>query len=338
VTRVVARGLEALDAASYRRHVLHADDRVWLEKNCYVDIFIETLHALGCEPMAMLPFVVAIDFEGDQWTFYKPSHDEMRDLYGVDVQEMNCWRPLVEHALEHLAAGKLVSTEADAWWLPDTSGTDYRRQHTKTTIVIADVDLEARKLGYFHNAGYFALEGEDFAQTFRLDVPHDPAFMPFYAETVRFDRLVKRAPAELTARSRSLLLKHLARRPATNPVERFAARFPVDLPKLTERGLDHYHAWAFANVRQLGSAAELASLHLRWLATNGEGLAPTVEAAGALAPAIAAYDRISNGAKTFILKAARAVNGKRALDATATFAEWAGAWDEAIATLRREIG
>ncbi|MCX5746075.1 MAG: DUF1839 family protein, partial [Proteobacteria bacterium] len=173
-----------LDAATYQRHALHAEDRAWVEKNCYFDIWIEVIHAIGCEPMAMVPVVAAIDFEGDQWTFFKPSHDDLRDLYGLDVQEMNCWRPLVEHAVEHLAAGKVISTEADAWWLPDVSGTDYRRTHTKSTIVITDIDVEAKRLGYFHNAGYFELSGEDFDQTFRLDAHGrpivDPTFMPFF--------------------------------------------------------------------------------------------------------------------------------------------------------------
>ena len=67
-----------LQPASYQRHALHADDRLWPEKNCYVDIWIEVLHALGLEPRAILPFTVAIDFEGDQWTFFKPPHDELR--------------------------------------------------------------------------------------------------------------------------------------------------------------------------------------------------------------------------------------------------------------------
>ena len=84
----------------------------------------------GSSPVRSSPFVAAIDFEGDQWTFFKPPHAELTDLYGIDVQEFTVWRPLLEHALEHLEAGKLISTEADAFWLPDTSGTDYRRQHT----------------------------------------------------------------------------------------------------------------------------------------------------------------------------------------------------------------
>ncbi|HET9990575.1 MAG TPA: DUF1839 family protein [Kofleriaceae bacterium] len=309
-----------LDAAAYQRHALHAEDQVWVEKNCYVDVWIELVHAVGCEPLAVMPFVAALDFEGDQWTFFKPPHDELRELFGIDTQELNCWRPLIEHAQEHLAAGKLISTEADAWWLPDTSGTDYRRQHTKSTIVITDLDVAARRLGYFHNAGYFMLDGEDFAQTFRLDVPPDPAFMPFFAELVRLDRKVVRPADELRALSKPLLAKHLARRPADNPVRRFATRFARDLPDLQARGLAHYHAWAFATVRQLGAAAELMARYLAWLG-------------GQPAEAIAAYDTISQGAKTFILKAARAVNSKKPFDPTATFEEWAAAWDTAMRVL-----
>ncbi len=308
-----------LDAAAYQRHALHAEERVWVEKNCYVDVWIELIHAIGCEPLAITPFVVAIDFEGDQWTFFKPPHDELRDLYGVDCQELNCWRPLIEHAQEHVAAGKLISTEADAWWLPDTSGTDYRRQHTKSTIVINELDLEARRLGYFHNAGYFTLQGEDFDKTFRLDALPDPAFMPLFAEFVRVDRKVVRPQAELAAMSKRLLARHLVRRPVDNPIARFAARFAKDLPELQSRGLPYYHAWAFATVRQLGAASELMARYLEWL--------------GGPAIAITSYDAISNGAKTFILKAARAVNSKKPFDPQPTFAEWIAAYDAAIDAL-----
>ncbi len=302
-----------LDASAYQRHMLHAEDRVWVEKNCYVDIWIETIHAVGCEPMAMLPFVVSLDFEGDQWTFFKPKHDELWDLYGIDVQELNCWRPLLAHAEEHLGAGKLISTEADAWWLPDTSGTDYRRQHTKSTIVLNDLDAPAKKLGYFHNAGYYLLEGEDFEKTF------EQPLMPFFAELVRIDRVVRRPEAELKAMSRPLLARHLARRPVDNPVTRFAERFARELPELQKQGLAHYHVWAFATVRQLGAAAELMALYLRWL--------------GIHEPAATQYDTISQGAKAFILKAARAVNSKKPFDPAETFASWARAWDAAIGEL-----
>jgi len=126
---------------------------------------------------------------------------------------------ILPHCLTHCREGKMISTEADAWWLPDTSGTDYKTQHTKTTIVIQDVDVEQKKLGYFHNAGYHQLEGEDFDRTFRIGEPRDPTFLPLFAEFVSLDHVVSRPPAELRSMSRKLVAKYLQRRPAANPIE-----------------------------------------------------------------------------------------------------------------------
>lgn len=318
-----------LDPANYPRSVLHGEDQLWVEKNCYVDVCIEIVHAFGLEPRAMLPFTVAIDFEGDQWTFFKPSHHEMRELYGVDIQELTVWKPLIEHAQEHMAAGQMISTEADAWWLPDTSGTDYRTNHVKTTIVLADLDLDARRLGYFHNAGYYQLEGEDFERTFRLNQAPDPTFLPLYAESVRFERLVRRPTAELLEMSRALWRSHLQRVPRTNPVERFRERFERELTTLQERGLAFYHAWAFATTRQLGAAAELSLRNLQWLRDNGTG---------GLDEAIAAFDTIAGSSKSFILKGARAVNSRRAFDGTAMFTEMASAWQRGTDALHSKLG
>jgi hypothetical protein len=318
-----------LDPKAYTPSPLHAAERAWVEKNCYIDIWIEVLHALRLEPMAVLPFVVAIDFEGDQWTFFKPPHTELWSLYGVDVQELNVWRPILEHSLTHLGEGKLVSTEADAWFLPDTAGTDYKSQHTKTTIVIDTVDVEARRLKYFHNAGYYALEGDDFAGLFRLDVPADPAFMPLFAELVRIDRLKRLSPFDLKVRSIESLRRHLGRRPTENPVSRFQARLKGDLEVLTGEGLARYHAYAFATIRQLGAAFELGALYLGWL----EGLGET-----GLAPAAAAFERISANAKALILKGARAVNARRPGDFDAMFQTMGAAWDEGLGLLIERFG
>ena len=164
-----------------------------------------------------MPFAATIDFEDDQWTFFKPPHDELRDLYGIEVQELNVWRPLIEHATEHLTAGRLISTEADAFWLPDTAGTDYRRQHTKSTIVLTELDLANKRLGYFHNAGYFSLEGEDFVKTFRLDADPNPEFMPLFAESVRIDKVIRRPESDLVQMSLDLWRRHLKRVPASEP-------------------------------------------------------------------------------------------------------------------------
>ena len=112
---------------------------------------------------------------------------------------------------------------------------------------------------------------------------------------------------ELRGLSRALLGKHVARRPSDNPVARFGQRFAADLPWLTGEGLAFYHAWAFATVRQLGAAFELAALHLEWLGD------------GALAPAATAFSALSTTAKAFILKAARAVNASPNALRVATF-------------------
>jgi len=318
--------LRALDSANYERDGLHAEGLVWLEKNCYTDIWIELIHALGLEPLAAMPFTLAANFLGDQWTFFKPQHDDLYELYGIDVQELTVWRPLLEHAQEHLAAGRLISTESDAFWLPDTAGTDYRAKHTKSTIVLNDLDVENRRLGYFHNAGYFELGGEDFDRTFRIGEPHDPTFMPLFAEVVSVERRIVRPEAELRAMSRGLVAKYLARRPLTNPIGRFRERFELELPSLQEIGLDHYHAWAFAATRQLGAAFELAALNLRWIAA-GETASPALETA------TLAFEEIASLNKAFILKGARLVMNKRPFTDAQMFDAMSAAWERGMASL-----
>jgi Domain of unknown function (DUF1839) len=297
-----AQAIPGLDAATYQRHPLHAEPMVWVEKNCYIDVWIELLHALGLDPLPALAFTLAIDFEGDQWTFFKPSHQELWQLYGIDVQEMNVWRPLIDHAVEHLTAGKLISTEADAYWLPDTAGTDYRAAHTKSTIILNDIDVEARRLGYFHNASYYALNGEDFNKLFRLDAPPDPAFMPLFAEQVRIDRMVHRSEPDLAQLSIRMLESTVQRLPRANPVTAFSERLMSEFQVMPGKGLNYYHAWAFANTRQLGAAFEVGGLFLAWIQHHGM---PNVEAA------VAAATRLSAACKTLILRGARsATTGK----------------------------
>ena len=316
--------LPGLTPESYRRHGLHGDNAAWPEKNCYADLWIGFLHTLGLEPLAMLPFTVAVDFEGDQWTFFKPPLTELRRLYGVDVQELTIWRPLIEHAREQLGAGKLISTESDAFWLPDTAGTDYRRSHTKTTILMADLDLGRERLGYFHNAGYYELEGEDFRRLFRLDAEPDPAFMPLFAEVVRIDRLVRRSASDLADLSFELLQQHFAWRPRANPFSRFSARLAQDLPAMRAEGLAFYHQWAFASVRQAGAAFELLAANLRWLAQQGYP---------ELAEPAERFEAIGSANKTLILKGARAVDSGRPLAADDLLQGMAADWERGMAML-----
>ena len=72
-----------IDPHAYRPSALHDPSRHWPETNCYVDLWIELLAALGFEPAAMLGFTVAQDFEGDQFTFFKVPLEDLEALYGV---------------------------------------------------------------------------------------------------------------------------------------------------------------------------------------------------------------------------------------------------------------
>src|SRR5690606_33452903 len=205
-----------LDVASYQRHYIHGADRVWAETNCYVDLLIELLHANGFEPSAALAFTLGIDFEGDQWTFFKFSHHDLLTLFGVDVQELAIWRPLLDHIDEQIAQGHPVLVELDSWYLPDTAGTAYGLDHVKTTVAVNAIDRHAQYLGYFHNQGYFELRGEDFNQIFQVDGLVHQRMLPPYVEFVRL-RGGALEGAVLLEGSLHTLRRQLAHVPASNP-------------------------------------------------------------------------------------------------------------------------
>ncbi len=45
---VSVAAIRPIDARAYVPHRLHASARAWTESNCYIDVWIEVLHALGC--------------------------------------------------------------------------------------------------------------------------------------------------------------------------------------------------------------------------------------------------------------------------------------------------
>jgi hypothetical protein len=310
----------SIAAEGYQNHALHRGERAWLETNCYVDLWIEVLHAHGFDPHAGLGFTVAADFEGDQWLFFKqPSHD-LALLYGVDVQELNIWRAPRDHVEMQIARGRLVLLEVDAFYLPDTAGVSYRSVHTKTTIGIESIDVAARTLGYFHNAGYYTLSGHDFDGLFRAQ---EGALAP-YTEFARIDRSRALSERELWAGARWLLRKHIARMPKGDPIAAFRQRFEADLPWLAEQTQELFHVYAFATLRQLGACYELASSHLCWL---GERETP------GLGDAAQAFALIASEAKTLQFKAARAVVLKKQV----AFAPIFERMQEAYATARAAL-
>jgi hypothetical protein len=296
-----------LDPATYRRHPIHGEDRVWAETNCYVDIWIELAHALGYEPIAALPFTFGIDFEGDQWTFFKFPLPDLYELFGLDVQELALWRPPVAHIQEQLRRGNPVLIELDSFYLPDTAGTAYRIAHVKSTVAIVEIDVDARRLGYFHGQSFYHLTGDDFLDVLRLREPQDPAMLPPYAEFVKRRKDPRDVDGSLPGKSVALLRNHLGLLPPANPFVAFRERFERELDTLLQESLETFHQYSFATLRQYGACYELSATYLQWLAANGEqGL-----------DAIAGdFLQLSEGAKAMQFQLARAMARRKPLDLT----------------------
>ncbi len=314
-------------AQGHVAHPLHDASRDWPETNCYVDVWIEVLAALGVPVEACLGFTLASDFELDQWTFFKPPHADLERLYGVQVEELTLWRPLALHLRTHTLAGNVPFVEVDSYFLPDTSGTDYQQQHQKTTIGVVAIDLEARRLRYFHNRGLHEATGDDFASLLRIDAQAGDDHLPPYCEIVKLARFERLGDATLRERAFDLARRHYARRPTENPVRRYERGFAAHLELLLAGDLAVFHAYGFASARQLGSGFELLASHLRWL-----------DAGGACANAAKSFAGISAAAKTFLLKLARIANAGRARDVSSSFNEMADGWERGMDQLAETLG
>ncbi|WP_421579195.1 DUF1839 family protein [Shinella sp. M31] len=305
---------------TYRPHALHDAERMWPETNCYVDLWIEVLNAFGTHPEAMLGFSLTQDFEGDQFTFFKVPLEDLETLYGIRATELAIFDKVESHFAAQIARGRLCLVEMDSFYMPDTRGVAYRQEHGKTTVAINRLDLEGKQLDYFHNAGFFRLEGEDFDGLFHLnDGPEDLPFLP-YTEFAKFPD--KRPDeAHLRREAKRLLTFHFARRPTENPVAAFAKVFPKQVEVVADRPFGFFHKYAFNTLRQLGANFELAGSHLDWLGFDGGDAAR----------------KISETAKSVQFQLARAVT-RRKFDPLATALDPAiEAWDTLMAELATRI-
>jgi hypothetical protein len=203
----------------------------------------------------------------------------------------------------------------------------YRRDHVKSTIVPNMVDIAGRRLGYFHNAGYFELGGDDFDGVLRRIIPLDPTVLPPYVELVKLDRL-DRDGRHLLPTVRELTRAHLQRRPTDSPITRLAKRIDGDVEWLAGQDIEVFHQYAFGTCRQCGAAAEMAGAFVGWLDLHdGGGLATTAER----------FRAIATGAKTVQFGLARVVSGRRfsAQGVLDQMGEW---WETAMVTLVDRYG
>ncbi|MDE1994271.1 MAG: DUF1839 family protein [Rhizobiaceae bacterium] len=319
----MASVFSGLDPAAYSPHALHDSERMWPETNCYIDLWIEVLASLKLPPEAMLGFTMNQDFEGDQFTFFKVPLEDLETLYGIRCTELAIYDKVQNHVAEQIGRGRLCLVEMDSFFMPDTQGVGYRREHGKTTVAINRMDMEKRELDYFHNGGFFRLSGEDFDGLFQLHLTaEDLPFLPY----TEFAKFPDKAPAEKAIRdtARQLLTHHFRRRAAANPIRAFAAVFPAQVAEVAERPFGFFHKYAFNTLRQLGANFELAGSHLDWLSAD-------------FSKAAAEARRISEVAKSVQFQLARAVTRKKFEPLQTALDPAADAWDSMMGLLEDKL-
>lgn len=314
-----------LDPAAYAPHALHAAERMWPETNCYVDLWIEVLSSFGVAPEAMLGFTLTQDFEGDQLTFFKVPLEDLESLYGIRVTELAIFDDVKGHVAQQIGRGRLCLLEMDSFFMPDTQGVAYRKEHGKTTVAINRLDPERRTMEYFHNGGYFGLQGDDFDGLFQHHLGEtDPPFLPY----TEFAKLPAVAPGGEHQRdeARRLMRVHFRRRPEENPLRAFSAVFPQQVEAVAERPFGFFHKYAFNTLRQVGANFELLGSHLDWLAP------------GEFDHAATQARRISEVAKSVQFQLARAVTRKKFEPLATALAPAVDAWDSLMDDLGSRIG
>ncbi|MEX2742542.1 DUF1839 family protein [Rhizobium mongolense] len=310
----------AIRPDGYRQHALHSNERMWPETNCYIDLWIEVLNTLRLPPEAMLGFTLTQDFEGDQFTFFKVPLEDLEALYGIRVTELAIFDRVEHHVETQISRSRLCLIEMDSFYMPDTHGTAYRTEHGKTTVAINRLDVAAKRVEYFHNAGYFQLEGEDFDGLFQKHLTDgDSPFLP-YTEFAKFPEAF---PGEnyIGDVAHRLFKVHFSRRPAENPIRAFAKQFPQQVEVVAERPFGFFHKYAFNTLRQFGANFELAADHLAWLSP------------GRFAQAEENARRISEVAKSVQFQLARAVTRRKFEPLQAALDPAADAWDAMMTSI-----
>jgi hypothetical protein len=309
--------LFGLDPATYRPHALHHARQAYPETNCYVDVLVELLHAAGLQPLAVMACALTVDFEGDQFSFFKPDLEAVRELLGVEIHEMQPYRPLPTQFAEQLAVGRTLIVESDSWFLPDTAGTSYRQEHVKSSIALEAIDVDAERAHYFHNGGMFVMEGTDYRGALRVDIPAGDPLLPPYTELVRFDAGPALVGEPLRDASLKLLSDALRRRPTADPFRAYGVRLERELPLLVAGDADQVAAHVFATVRMAGAAACVGAAYAEWLFGT------------AAADGIAAFQRVADACKTMSFKFAR----RRAFEPQPLIDEAGASWAAALAGL-----
>ena len=303
-------------------HAWHQDERIWSTTNRQLDVWIELLHTLDLDPAPVLLPTLGVDFEGDHWTHAQVCKSDLWACYGIVVEEMPLWRPLLAHLVEQLERGHVALMDADEYHLPDTDGGSHGREHLRTVIAVTGYDRRRHVLRYMHGATGGEVTGRD------LDALLAPSassgqLLPC-VQLVKLDRLAPRSEAERAQVGIALAHFHGTRFPARNPVRAFADSLRVHGGLFAGGDAEHCQRWAFATLHQCGAAFEVGADVCAWLAQHGEPVGN----------AVSHLRLVARNARSLHQRLVRLPLQSKLPDVAQTLSDMARSWDDAMAVLR----
>jgi hypothetical protein len=316
-------GFVGADRLAWRGpHAWHQGERVWSATNSHLDVWVALLHTLGVDPAPVLLPTLCADFEGDQWTQCRVAAGDLWACYGIAVDDLFVWRPLLAHFVEQLDRGNAVLVEVDAFHLPDMVGSSYQREHLKSLIVVTGYDRHAHRLRYLHGASAGEVGGDDLDALITAGI--GSAQLAPFAQIIKLDRMAPRTPGERGVLGVALARLHATRLPSRNPVRAFADALRSHGAWLAGGDADQYQRWAYATLQQCGAAFELGADVCAWLAAHDE---PVAEA-------VAPLRQVSRLARTLHQRLVRVSQSGRMPDVSQPIDEMAAAWESAMAIIR----
>lgn len=307
-------------------HSWHQGERVWSATNSHLDVWIELLHTLDLDPAPVVTPALCADFQGDHWTLTTVSPADLWACYGISVEELFVWRPLLAHVVEQLDRGNALLVEVDAFHLPDMVGSSYHREHTKTLVAITGYDRVSHRLRYLHGMVGGDIGGDDLDAL--LSTGLGASQLAPHVTVVRLDRLAPRTPAERAQIGIALARFHGTRLPARNPVREFSDALRSHGAWLAGGDAELYQCWAYANLQQCGAAFEVGADVCSWLAQHGE---PVAEA-------VAPLRMLSHAARALHQRLVRVSQSGRMPEVGHTLEDMAKAWDDAMSVLKPIYG
>ena len=209
---------------------LHAGERAYPETNCYADVSSSCCTPAATSRSRPWARTVRLDFEGDQWTFFKPRPEDLeRSSASTSTRCSRTGRCRTQIA-EQLGDGRTMTVELDAWFLPDTAATSYRTEHVKTTVIAEAIDLAGERLRYFHNAGALRARRRRLPRRLPARRRRSDDVLPPYTELVRFDAGPRLAATALRDGGAPAAREPPRASPRANPFERFGDPLADDLP------------------------------------------------------------------------------------------------------------